>query len=622
MTCPADLQLGWLDIEHISLSMQPRIYHDPLDSYFKGARQPVTHNDNSIVGRREFMRVSALALGGFLAVPELRRAGRTSSHVCPRSQAPAKTIFTTRLEDLTSFGWEMRLTLTCLQGIVNRSQPELFLIHDRYDELWLDWLRRRGDVESVEWLNVTQIFDRFLPQVSRMFVTDPTIPASINVATMLAGVYDGLVATPATFQQFNLPAGGASGGLKQGLDLRKMHWKKDLDAYRWAFKELDGSLSRQAITILDPAEVALRDYLVEFKIPTFWIAGPQDVARNPAAAPKEEKEFAREILKKWPPNIPCLGWPTGGNKETGIGEDPGIRLASECAKFEVCTAFDGYSPAVGNLSVHSGTSANLSQPVPPIKLQRDKVYCAFIRSDGDGMNFIRFYYRQLFDDPDHGKVPLGWQLGTTVSDLMPDIADYYYKHSKPGDCFVNALTGVGYIWEEWYAKGYPATQRPGILQEYQRLSSNYRQRIDATVMSTGNEMPAPLLKLFAGENGIKGIFANYVRSDETRLDNIVREVGGIPIFRDVMGLAPWLYENMDFTTYTQRETERQVVGTIKQWTPAYRPAFLYVGVNNWLRQMGMLSRIVEGLGPEYVPVRPDQFVELYTQSRTGREQLN
>ena len=568
------------------------------------------------------MQASAFALGGLWTISNARGGEEIRSRVCPKSQAPAKTIIATRLEDLTSFGWDMRLTLSCLQGVVNRRQPKLYLIHDRYDELWLDWLRRRGDVETVEWLNVRQVFDRFLPQVSCLFVTDPSIPASINVATMLAGVCDGLVATPPTFQQFNLPAGGASRSIKQGLDLRKMYWKKDLDAYRWAFQELDGNLSRQAITILDPAEVALRDYLVEFKIPTLWIAGPQDVAKNPAAAPTEEKEFARQLLMKWPPNIPCLGWPTGGNKESGIGEDPGIRLASECAKFEVCTAFDGYSPAVGNLSVHSGTSAKLFQSVPRVKLQRDKVYCAFIRSDGDGMNFIRYYYRQLFDDPEHGKVPLGWQLGTTVSDLMPDIADYYYKHAGPGDCFVNALTGIGYIWEEWYAKGFPSGLRAKILQDYQHLSSNYRQRIDATVMSTGNEMPPPLLKLFASEKGIKGIFANYIRSDETTLENIVTEVAGIPVFRDVMGLASWLSENMDFTTYSQRETERNVVAEIKKWTPSYRPAFLHVGVNNWLREMGMLNRIVEGLGSDYVAVRPDQLVELHRQSLVGREQQN
>jgi hypothetical protein len=316
---------------------------------------------------------------------------------------------------------------------------------------------------------------------------------------------------------------------------------------------------------------------------------------------------------QWPPNIPCMGWPSGGYKESGIGEDPGIRLGSECAKFEVCTAFDGYSPTVGNLSVHSGTSATLSQAIPPVKLQTDKVYCAFIRSDGDGMNFVRHYYRQLFDDPRHGEVPLGWQLGTMVSDLMPDVADYYYKHARPGDCFVNALTGAGYIWEEWYAKGYPVEQRQKILRDYQQLSAQYRQRIDAGVMSTGNEMPSDLLELFAGEKGIRGIFANYVRSQETTPHNLVSEVAGVPVFRDAMGLASWLSGDMDFTAYSQAETVRNVIAEIKQWTPAHRPAFLFVGVNNWLREMGTLTEIVNGLGSEYAAVRPDQLVGLYGQ---------
>lgn len=569
------------------------------------------------VNRREFLWRSAAAAGAFWAQNHGLARAEGEIQACPKSRSPARVLFATDLGELTSFGWDLRLTLSCLQGIVNRSQPSLYLIHDHYDELWLNWLCERGDLERVERLDVTQVFERFLPQVSRMFVTDPAVPASVNVATMLASAYGGLVATPLTAGQYNVSVGRGSSSTKDGLNLGHMHWKKDLDAYRWAFQTLDGSLSRQAIAILDPAQTALRDYLVEFKIPIMWISGAQDVKEYPLASPGEEKEFAREILMKWPPNIPSLGWPGSPPQTPGIGEDPGIRLGSECAKFEVCTAFDGYSPAVGNLSVHSGTAATLSQTIPPIKLQRDKVYCAFIRSDGDGMNFVRHYYRRLFDDPRHGEVPLGWQLGATVSDLMPDLADYYYKHARPSDCFVNALTGVGYIWEEWYARGYPLPQRQRIQHDYQQLSAVYRQRIDASVMSTGNEMPPKLLELFATEKGIEGIFANYVRSKETTLDNLVSEVAGTPVFRDVMGAASWLSGNMDFTPYAQKETVTHVIDIIKRWTPAYRPAFLHVGANNWLRDLGMLADIVKGLGPDYVAVRPDQLVSLYRQHRSG-----
>lgn len=84
--------------------------------------------------------------------------------------------------------------------------------------------------------------------------------------------------------------------------------------------------------------------------------------QNPQSAPVEELDFAREILMKWPTNIPCMGWPGNGTgREFGIGEWDGVRLASECGKFELCSAYDGYSPTVSNLSVHSGTTAQLSK---------------------------------------------------------------------------------------------------------------------------------------------------------------------------------------------------------------------------------------------------------------------
>jgi len=172
-----------------------------------------------------------------------------------------------RLEELTSHNWDLRLTLTCLQGIVNRSEPRLYLVQDRYDELWLDWLRERGDIDRVEWLEVGQVFERFLSEVKQMFVTDPGVPASINVATMLAAVEGGLVATPQTAAQYDLPIGALPDSWNTGLDLRTMNWKKNIEAYRWAYQRFEDRLSHQCVAIFDPYAIGLRDYLIEFKIP-------------------------------------------------------------------------------------------------------------------------------------------------------------------------------------------------------------------------------------------------------------------------------------------------------------------------------------------------------------------
>jgi hypothetical protein len=297
----------------------------------------------------------------------------------------------------------------------------------------------------------------------------------------------------------------------------------------------------------------------------------------------------------------------------------GVDLASECAKFQVCSAWDGYSATTGNVSVHSGTSAVLRQrkPAPPA-LDRAKVYFSFIRSDGDGWNFHRDYYRKLFDDPQHGRFPIAWQVGPHALDAIPDIIDYYYRHAKPGDYFVNALTGIGYIHEERYARNYPPAQREEILRQYVRLSASYLKRLDTVALSTYSEMRPELLAQFAGMPGLKGVFANYGRTMEsafpvaTTLENLVTESAGRPVFRAV---TDHRFGIGTFTPAMRHDLESYLVKDIKAWTPRRRPAFLHVFLANPFTHMEIGENIVAALGPDYVAVRPDQLIALYERSR-------
>ncbi len=565
---------------------------------------------NSIdLTRRLFLNTSVAAFGGLL-IPE-RGSSQDVARitVCPKSKPIARRLAAFRTEELTSHNWDLQLTLACLQGIVNRREPRLYLVQDRYDELWLDWLRERGDVDNIEWLEIGDVFERFLPEVTTMFVTDPAVPATVNVATMLASVHNGLVATPATAVQYDLPMGTLPDSWRTGMDLRMMNWTKDVDAYRWVFSELDESLSRKVIAILDPAAIGLRDYLVEFQIPILWLSAPEDGAKNPNASFEEEKAFARDILMKWPTNIPCMGWPGNGvGPEDGIGEWQGVKLVSQCGKFEVCSAHDGYSPTVSNLSVHSGTTARLHQATPPkLRVQNKKVYFCFTRSDGDGLNFLRHYYRKLFDDPQHGTFPIGWQVGPTAADTMPDILDYYYKHARPGDCFINALSGVGYIHEDVFADNFPPSQRKEIMDEFIRLSGIYRERIDANVLSTFAEMRPERLAQLSAMPGIKAVMANYGRTHTTTNDNLITMVADKPVFRSI-NHGPG---ELTFTPFGREEAETYMIEEIRKWTPPQRPAFIHVFLANWLSQIGMAENIAKGLGSEYVAVRPDQLAEMY-----------
>ena len=561
------------------------------------------------LNRREFLIGSAglLLVAGTLGAPA---AGKSGFQAAMKSKPIAKRLYVFSLKELTAGQQDLELTITCLQGLVNRRRPELYLIQDEYDEQWLEWLRERGDVKEVRRLTIQQVWDKFFPVAKCMFVTDPAIPASVNVATMLAGVYDGLVATPAVSERFRLSKGGSSKSCARGRDLRIMNWKKDVKAYRWALAEMGDNLSRKAVAYADPTKHPNRDYFVEFKVPVVWICHEKAGRKFLYSSFEEEKAFVKELFLKWPANIPCMGWPGDDMNEgadNGIGEWPGVKLASQCGKFEICTGHDAGAVAAGNMSVHSGTTGTFHQTIPPITLQRDKIYYSFVRSDGDGMNFLRYWYRRLFNGPSHGRVPMGWQIGTAATDLMPDILDYYYKHASPNECFVNALTGVGYIWEDNFAEYLPADQQQQVWDDYVRFSAEYRARLDATVMSTIFEMAPDKLARFAAIPGMEGIFANYGRMKETTLDSEVLLSAGTPVFRAINSGPPG-----DVATPEGCRTVADfMIKEIREWTPKTRPAFLHVFLGNWLKSLDVLERVVQGLGSDYVCVRPDQLPRLY-----------
>ncbi len=560
--------------------------------------------------RREVLRGAAMGLGALCmpALPALLRSSlgaqetpSSPESVCPKSAPPAKTLWVLRFEGQKPETPEERLPLACLQGLVNRQEPRIYHVYDRFDELWLDWLRERGDVNEVRWVAPKEIYERFLPMVKGLVVIDPALPGSVNVATMLASLKDWLPVTPDSVKHF--------GGLRVAMDLRGK-WKKNVDAYRWFYATHGSQMSRRLCASYDPAQFDLRDYFVEFRVPLVWVSHPNDVERSRTASPAEEAQLARDVFQKLPPNIPCMGWwAEGQGDEGGCGENgpySGNNLASQYGKFQVCSAYDAGARGVGNLSVHSGTSATFRQKTvapPPLE---NKIYYAFTRTDGDGLNFLRQIYRNLWGQPDHGKVPVGWQLGPTSYDTMPDIIDYYYRHATPNDLFVNALTGIGYIREAKYLEKLPEAEREAAWNQYMDLSARYFKLLDLSALTTfevvGQQLSPDALARFTRLPGIKGIFRGYASYMEgTTAENAATEINGVPLFRGIP---------VDFSGGATEEAKRG----LRELAPK-RPAFVHISLSNWLVNMRATVEIEKSLGPDCVAVRPDQLAALYAEAK-------
>jgi len=395
-------------------------------------------------------------------------------------------------------------------------------------------------------------------------------------------------------------------------DLRG-RWKRPVDAYRWAWHNLFASANQRILSHMSAYSSRLRDYMTAFKVFTFWLSGRDDENG------RQEIELAREILSRVGPNKPVVGWWNGhGRAESeGINEEPGVSLISQYGLFTVCMDWDSFCEGTSNVSVHSGTRATFRQKPPPNTPKiEDQVYYSFVRTDGDGTNFWRQEFLNRWSDAGHGSVPINWPLGPLAGDFIPDIMDYFYMHATPNDYFMVAVSGVGYTRENVYGEKLPADLREKSFDEFRRLTARYMKRMDLHHVHTHKTSSPSLAEEYTRVEGLDGLFLNYDREPDTTPETVMSMVNGVPVFRSVTVGPEVSGENW-------AAKQRSVVEQIRKYTPATRPAFLQVTLQNWcvgggthMETCGVIEGIQNLLGPQYVPLRADHLARMYKQYRS------
>ena len=506
--------------------------------------------------------------------------------IFPRSAPPAKDLFVFDMKGQTP-DWE--LCVFTLQGLVNRSKPGLYCLANRMDLTWLNWMKRRGWVQRTHVIRGTSdLLARYKSQIKGMIITDPAVPATKNVATMIASIKDGIVVSPRMAHNLSLPV----------LDDLRGRWTKNVDAYRWAFDHLWDQLNHHVIACSYPNHLALRDYLVENRVFIFWISGPIDGAR-PYADPTAEVRLAEQILAKMPANTPVLSYPWAAT-DVGIGEGPGVGLFAEFGKYLVG------SVDCSNLSVHSGIRvADFHQKIPPTpRLQRDKAYFSFIMSDGDNLPVLTVYnFPQLWNDPLRGKIPIGWSISPSSTMLIPDIVDYYYSTATPDDAFLAAVSGIGYTYPDLYGKRFAESERKGVFDGFLAQTAAYMQKLDLKIIWPMNITSPDLFRRYALQiPTLQAIFPDYGRRVSTYDEATTITARNVPVFHAVTN---W------HDPGTDAENVNFWVSQIQAIAAKHRPAFLHVFLWNWGTKLPMLKEVMDRLGPEYVAVRPEQLAALY-----------
>ena len=108
----------------------------------------------------------------------------------------------TLAHDGTQESYDEAMAVACLQGIINRKSPELYVLSRKNPrpQYWLDILSKEG-----RWLagrepkplpDLGALLKLAGKRVKGAVIWDPAVPASANVATTIAGVEDGVVLSP------------------------------------------------------------------------------------------------------------------------------------------------------------------------------------------------------------------------------------------------------------------------------------------------------------------------------------------------------------------------------------------------------------------------------------------
>jgi hypothetical protein len=140
---------------------------------------------------------------------------------------------------------DIKLLLATLQGIVNRTEPRIYLLENK-EEGRLTWLNNL-DVPYTIVDNYWDMLQSFKDEIKGMIVYDPQVPDSINVATSLAGIKDAVVASPELASKLS-----ASPYNLQVLDDLRGKFKDRIDAYTWQYEHLWQQSTHRMLIGLSP----------------------------------------------------------------------------------------------------------------------------------------------------------------------------------------------------------------------------------------------------------------------------------------------------------------------------------------------------------------------------------
>jgi len=402
----------------------------------------------------------------------------TQAVVAP-TRLDQETIYTYTLShDGTRQGYDEAMAATTLQGIINRKTPRLYLFsrRDGRPQGWLKTLSQPG-----RWLRGKKF--KALPDLGALVklagngvrgavIWDPAVPASVNVATTIAGVEDAVVVSPEMADRhlglWNLRVLKDLRGQFTGAETGS----QKNDAYRWAVRDYlsRGRCSAHFFCLYEDAYstrsngdvgyVVTRDWAVRNRAFVFDLSpwGDEVPGDDPSQRLGTDLETYRLILAE-------MLRSSAGKQMTELtgffafakySQVPGHRSAHEPVPTEwetvwLISPYNCYQNTVAsdcyNQSLHS------QAPRKPLVQRRPSAqpnlsstaYVAILMADYDSATPLYSFLPEHWGDPSRGKLPLAWGINPNLIETYPDIITYLNETATLNDYFTADASAAGYM---------------------------------------------------------------------------------------------------------------------------------------------------------------------------------
>lgn len=458
---------------------------------------------------------------------------------------------------------------TSLKGIVNATRPRIYSVDDNVADLegrhgWLDAMALRYVDVADNWT----LLEKYRSEVKGLVVFDDAQLDTLNLATTIAGQKGALVVPPSLVARLT----GAPWQFPVLVDLRGRFTSK-IEVYQHLYETYWPRCTHRALIGLDPAGVkgSLRDYAIAVRGCVVWL--------DPRTA--DESFLLYRFLLDMSGGSAYLGW--------WPEEQSGVQAASLVG---VTTSASDWST---NLTVYGGGPRAIRvKPTPPKPALQNKIYVTFILSDGDNLQFLEHSLKTLWDNPERGKIPLGWTVNPALLDAAPGILNHLYDTATANDALVAGPSGLGYV----YPNGWG---RQDDLSAWISRTDDYMKRAGFRVVTVWNTVQgdvSPTVGAMYAEHAPSLLGMTTQKSE-----------GGFTIYGKKlpsMGLSG---------NYCTRVSD--IKGALARGAARFddsKPEFVSVQAVPWNLGLADLRTIVDGLDSRYVIVRPDTFFQLYREA--------